>query len=279
MTLRCATTSSAIARLPLSKLLAVFLFGLSFAIQPNEGWAVPTSAKLQVYQCPKWLNVSPFYVKYVDANGLPILGSVRVSNLALIRAGVIVIEMLSARPDIMSALKRAHVRVAVMASTEKTLDIPEHSDLQIVFPKTNWNTRARGVGSTEARPVCSCAEENLLQLRSDPYLGENILVHEFGHTILNMAVEKMQPDFRTRLVKAYSNAIAAGKWKNTDAASNVDEYWAEGVQDWFDVNLTSVPANGIHNEIHLRAQLQQYDPELAALIAEVFGQGKLLVAK
>jgi len=117
MTLRCATTSSAIARLPLSKLLAVFLFGLSFAIQPNEGWAVPTSAKLQVYQCPKWLNVSPFYVKYVDANGLPILGSVRVSNLALIRAGVIVIEMLSARPDIMSALKRAHVRVAVMAST------------------------------------------------------------------------------------------------------------------------------------------------------------------
>jgi len=89
----------------------------------------------------------------------------------------------------------------------------------------------------------------------------------------------MQPDFRTRLVKAYSNAIAAGKWKNTDAASNVDEYWAEGVQDWFDVNLTSVPTNGIHNEIHLRAQLQQYDPELAALIAEVFGQGKLLVAK
>ncbi len=70
---------------------------------------------------------------------------------------------------------------------------------------------------------------------------------------------------------AYDAAMTAGLFANTYAATNPDEYWAEGVQDWFDTNLTADPANGVHNGIHTRAQLMTYDPGLAALIAEVFG--------
>jgi len=44
-------------------------------------------------------------------------------------------------------------------------------------------------------------------------------------------------------------------------------------QSWFDTNLTSVPPNGIHNEIHTRAQLETYDPRLSRLLASVLGSG------
>ena len=46
------------------------------------------------------------------------------------------------------------------------------------------------------------------------------------------------------------------------------EYWAEGVQDWYDTNRTM---DHDHNHIHTRDQLETYDPELAKLCAEVLG--------
>jgi len=117
--------------------------------------------------------------------------------------------------------------------------------------------------------VCSCAQENILQYPDDRYRGENILIHEFGHTLLNMGVAVLDPDFPKRVQSAYKEARQRGLWNNTYAASNWEEYWAEGVQDWFDANMHSSPANGIHNEIYTQAQLWKYDPALARLLSEV----------
>ena len=60
----------------------------------------------------------------------------------------------------------------------------------------------------------------------------------------------------------------AGLWAGTYAATNADEYWAEGVQSWFDLND---PPGLVHNEINKRAELEEYDPALASLIQEAFG--------
>jgi cyclophilin family peptidyl-prolyl cis-trans isomerase len=59
-------------------------------------------------------------------------------------------------------------------------------------------------------------------------------------------------------------------WKNTYAATNHSEYWAEGVQSWFDDNA---PPDALHNDIRTRAKLKEYDPTLAKLCQEVFGDG------
>src|SRR4029079_3904329 len=147
----------------------------------------------------------------------------------------------------------------------------EHRDLNIAFPQTDWNRRCRGVGATLVRPACSGTEENLLQLDDDRYHGESILIHEFGHTMLVMGLDGIEPTFRADLWAAYADAMARGLFTNTYAATNADEYWAEGVQDWFDANLTAKPANGIHNEIGTRAALKTYDPALARLLERVFG--------
>ncbi|MHA3772162.1 hypothetical protein ACXR0O_11545 [Verrucomicrobiota bacterium sgz303538] len=109
-------------------------------------------------------HLAPFYQKYVDAGGLPIVGSSKVSDDALKECAWIVQHMLEKRPDILQALGKTGVRFAVMAYNEYTTDIPEHSTLQ---PQVYWDRRARGLGATQERPAVSCAEENLLAYPGD----------------------------------------------------------------------------------------------------------------
>lgn len=220
---------------------------------------------------PAALGLDPFYVKYVDA-GSPILGSALVRDAAFAPACEIVTHMLAKRPDILAKLVENHIRVGIMAETEVTTDMPEHSDLNEAFPGTDWDTRARGLGATLARPLTSCGEENLLALAGDRYSGESILVHEFGHTTWELGVRLLAGGSAEQgeLVAAYNAAIAAGTYANTYAATNDREYWAEGVQDWFNTNLEADPADGIHNQIDTRGELRVADPELARLASELF---------
>jgi hypothetical protein len=223
---------------------------------------------------PAKLGLAPFYEKYLDAGGVPVVSSEKVPDAALIEAQAILARMMAKRPDAVKALVERKVRVAIMAKSEVTTDVPEHADLYTAFPGTDWNKRCRGVGATQARPVCSAAEENVLQHEDDRYRGESILIHEFGHTLYSMGLAIAEPEFAARLDAAYKSARERGLFANTYAATNADEYWAEGVQDWFDANLEVVPSNGVHNEINTRRELERYDPALAKLLAEAFGDGE-----
>lgn len=65
--------------------------------------------------------------------------------------------------------------------------------------------------------------------------------------------------------------IVFGGPKETYAAGNPSEYWAEGVQNWYDTNRTM---DHDHNHIHTRAEFKKYDPELAAICAEVLSDSE-----
>ncbi|MBI2924772.1 MAG: hypothetical protein HYY24_03600 [Verrucomicrobia bacterium] len=211
------------------------------------------------------LQLRPFYTKHVSARGFPVLASERVSNFALLEAAYLTDQMLAGRDDIRAALIKNKVRFAVMAHDEFKTMVPEHSDLQ---PAKYWDKRARGLGATPRRPAVSCGEENLLGYPGDPYATENILIHEFAHAIHEMGLNTVDPTFDPRLKAAYEQALAAGLWKGAYAATSRNEYWAEGVQSWFDTNRENDPQ---HNHVNTRAELNAYDPALAKLIAEVFG--------
>jgi aminopeptidase N len=217
---------------------------------------------------PVSLGLDQFYAKYVSAHDLPIVGSAKVSDHALREAAYLVDQMLVHRPEIRDALIKNKIRVAVMAYSERTTDIPEHRNLK---PKLYWDIRARGLGASREAPVVSCAEENLLNYRGDPYSTENILIHEFGHGIQGVGLRAVDPTFGTRLRDAYKAAMAKGLWKGTYAATNPGEYWAEAVQSWFDTNRQN---DSQHNHVDTRDELKAYDPELAKLCQEVFGDGE-----
>ena len=211
-------------------------------------------------------KLDAFYKKHVDYHGFPILSSEKVSDAALLEARHLIDQMLKDRRDIVQALIENKVRFAVMAPAEQTTDVPEHSDLT---PKEYWDKRARGLGATRRRPAVSCGEENLLNLKGDRYARETILVHEFAHAIHEMGLNSLDPKFDARLKAVFDAAIKKGLWEKTYAATNHKEYWAEGVQSYFDTNA---PPGGVHNDVNTRDRLAKYDPELFAIIDEVFRQ-------
>lgn len=238
--------------------LIVCLLGLAAETplaQANSGVA-PVPAEVR----QKW-ELDGFYQKYLTAGPLPIVSSTNTSDFALLEARYIVQQLLSGRPDILTALADRRVKVVVMAYNEYTTDLPEQRDMR---PKVYWDSRARGLGGR----TCSCAEENLLCFQGDPYSTENIFIHEFAHVIHGEAMAKLDATFDDRLTAAYTNAMARGLWKGTYAAVDVSEYWAESVQDWFDNNRRN---DALHNNVSTRAELLEYDPGVAKLCREVFG--------
>jgi len=216
---------------------------------------------------PEDLGLDPFYEKYVDANGVPIVASFAVSDDAFLIACEIVSHMVSQRPDLVAALASNDVRVGIIAVGDGTTDMPEHSNLDADFPLADgetWNERTRGVGATHAAPLASVGEENLLGLTADRYRGQSILVHEFAHTIFDLGVVTADPDKADELAQAFALASASGLYGTSYAGTNVQEYWAEGMQSWYDTN-----PNNDGNPVEDRDDLMRMDANLAILIGEV----------
>ena len=211
-------------------------------------------------------GTSSFYAKYLDGNGVPVLSSAAVSDTALRSACVIVAHMLSRRDDVRAEVGVLQMRVAVIGVDEVTTNIPEYANLYQMFPGQEWDA-LRGVGATRIIPVASVGEENLLCLAGDIFAGETLLIQTFATAVL-LGLEDVDGTFDGRLEAAYDAALAADLWRNTYAAANPIEYYAEGVQAWFDANPNVSPPDGTHNDINTRAELRAYDPALAALIAE-----------
>lgn len=204
-----------------------------------------------------------FYKQYTDMGGIPIVSSEKCSPYALLEVTWIMDHMLDGRPDLVEVFQDQGYYIVVMAHNEYTSDVPgqEGDPESRIFR----DRRSRGLGGI---PV-SCAEENMLGYPNDPYWLENIFIHEFAHGI-HGALRQAGGNFNSRLRKAYEQAMEEGLWKNAYAANNHAEYWAEAVQCWFDDNREN---DALHNHVDTRAELKEYDPRVAALCEEIFGEG------
>jgi hypothetical protein len=229
-------------------------------------------------------GVPAFYSQTVYAEGYPICASAKVSPYALKEAVYLADLMLAKRPDVRKAMIESGSRLCILAHNEYTTDQPEWAWLgelpekgfEEISPKDYRDARARGMGGSHTDPFCSCAEENLLAYEGDPYSTECIFIHEFAHNIHLRGLANVDPTFDPRVEAAYEAAMKAGLWKGKYAAVNHHEYFAEGVQSWFDNNRED---DHDHNHVNTRAELLAYDAGLAALCREVFGDTELKYAK
>ena len=216
---------------------------------------------------PDEYSFDPFYDKYCDADGIPIISSGEVDNLALQQAYYIVMNMLVAVPNIRQELVSQEAYFAVIGQNERLTSLPEYAHMDSEY----WDQRARGLGGAIDLAITSSAEENLLCLHSDHrYYGESIAVHEFAHTISVLGVGDDFDNLLKEFTGIYDSAIQQGLWENTYAGSNLQEYWAEGVQSYFNANAQSVLGDGVHNHVNTRAELAEYDPALYAFISRIF---------
>jgi hypothetical protein len=238
----------------------------------------------RVQKPPAEAKVPEFYAKYVSASGYPIVASASVSDYALLEAAHLVDLLLAKRPDVRAAMIESGSRMCILGHDQFTTDLPEFAwlgkrpdaDLPEIAGKDFWDARARGTGGSETDPYCSCGEENLLGYPGDPYSTECILIHEFAHNIHLRGLVKIDKTFDPRLRKAHRDALANGLWKGTYAATNHHEYFAEGVQSWFDDNREN---DHDHNHVNTRTELLAYDAGLAELCREVFGETELRYTK
>jgi hypothetical protein len=198
--------------------------------------------------------------------------------------------MLANRPDLRRELIRKKWKVAIMAQTELTYDIPEHRKFRLL-PKIDderltpeqrenyhkpggvgsmtgeqyWNGRGRGFGGEpDGENTTSCAEENLLGYPGTRYFGSSICVHEFSHGIMRGAIYTVDPDYR----KAVEDAYAAAKKQGLSSAqgypgNNFNEYWATGIEAY-------VFGSGRGPETLLAA-----DPRLYELVRQVIPATKM----
>ncbi len=233
------------------------------------GQATNAAEQPKVTAPPESRKIPSFYKKHVDCGGLPIVSSDKVSDAALFEAAKLVDKMLAGRPDIRKAMIEKGGRVMIVGAKEGITDLPEYAWMK---PKEFWNKRSRGFGGSYGKIHTSVAEENLLCLPEDTYEEENIIIHEFGHT-MHETLNLMDKDrkFDKKLKEIYEKALAKKLWhcpyKEMYAAVNYREYWAEGVQDYFDANNQN---NCKHNHVNTREELKAYDPDLAQLIEETF---------
>lgn len=249
-------------------LLVVFVLSHSVSLAaPKNG--IPEE-KFNIGKPPKGLNLDDFYQKHVNVNGIHIISSHRVPDSAIYVACGIIEFMTTGLPkEVLEQMQKENTRVGIMARYEGTTDIPEHAHLAS-DTSLNWDVRARGLGGTLELPLTTCAEENLLCYQIDKYHAEDILIHEFAHTIHDVGILPLKSDFNDVLQEMLDAALADGKYHNTYAATNVWEYWAEGVQNWFNVNADVPNPDGKHNHVSTRREMKIYDPDLYNLLGKYF---------
>lgn len=228
----------------------------------------------KIYPVPASLHVPSFYKKYIDADGVSIIGSDKVNDNAFFIARSIVRKMLIKIPEVKSALIKNMARILIVAHDEEMSDLPEYKGFDTLKSEEGivLNKRVRGMGPTPENPYCSFGEENLLCLSPDRYVGQNLLVHEFAHAIAILGIDFVDSGFRTALRNAFNDAKANQLWQHTYTIANEDEYFATGVQCWFNAYRKSVPANGTYNEISVRKELQHYDKKLYYLLSKYFNE-------
>jgi predicted amidohydrolase len=244
---------------------------------PNPGAGKPAATR-PITAPPCELHLDPFYKKCLNYDGYLVCSSGKVSDFALREAAYLIELMLAKRPDILEALVAGGSRMTIMSHEEFTTDVPEHTGIAGNGNKSKdwWDRRARGLGGSESDPVASCGEENLLCFPGDPYHKENILIHEFAHTIHLRGLNRLDPTFDQRLRKLWKQALEEGLWVGKYASVAHTEYFAECVQSWFDNNREN---DHDHNHVNTRAELKEYDPRIAALLEEVFGDTELVYVK
>ncbi|PFG73944.1 hypothetical protein [Tepidiforma thermophila] len=202
---------------------------------------------------------SPEYTTITEAAGITIVANRDVSPRA-VEAAKRTVERFFASNDLEQALAADGAYVIIAASGQGVLDLPEFRCLAETGSRDFFD-HVCGVADRADYPVVTVNEDDLLGRRSGPCGGLNILYHELGHLVMGWAIP---PADYFDIRQLYASAMAAGKYRGDYAATNAEEYFAEGTQAYF-----------LHSDLRGRRDrdwLRSYDPDLYALLARIYGE-------
>ncbi len=202
-----------------------------------------------------FFQLDPYYQQWINVRGFPVLASAEVSPYSVKEAAWTIGHMVGHRPDILKVMAQNKARFSIVPHNKHLPDIPEYDFGRLDF---FWEMRARGIGSQ----TTTSPEENIICGDSNYCYAE--LIHEFAHQLHVWGLNRIDSTFDSRLETMYNAALKEGLYQERYAGSNRWEYWAEGVGSWFN-------GPSVNNVARTRLALKKYDPRLAKLLTEVFG--------
>ncbi len=99
------------------------------------------------------------------------------------------------------------------------------------------DARSRGMAGSETTPIARARKRTCCAMSVIVQYGKHSHFLSWAITsICGACMNNVDPTFDGRLKKAYNDAMQQGLWKGKYASVNHHEYFAEGVQSWFDNN-------------------------------------------
>jgi hypothetical protein len=258
----------------------------TFKLTPETDWRYkPVRQQPSVMPPPAKFKADPYYTRFTYAREFVVLGSKQVGDEALLKANDTIRKMFAYRHDILKAMIADGARLVVLGPTEKLSDLPEFKDAK---GRGDFD-EVRYLEYAPDRKLMVVPEENVLGLPGEPFASRCMTVSlmakglyhvtglrpvdpkfdsQRGKQQYELRVKRMDVEFDNRLKKQFEDAVAKGRWKGTPASNNRAEYWAAGVEAYFDAAGTGLPPNGADRPITSREALKAYDPDLYALVDE-----------
>jgi hypothetical protein len=258
----------------------------TFQLRPERDWRYrPLRKQPSVNPPPAKFHIDPYYTKFTYAREFWVLGSRHVRDDALLRANHVIRRMFAYRHDILKALIADGVRLVVLGSDEKLSDLPEFTGAkgQAGFDAVRY------LDYTPNLKLMVVPEENVLGLPNEPFAGRCMVIGVFAKALYQVTglrpaipnfdnrpdrqqyelrVKRLDIEFDHRLGKLYEDAVSKSLWQGTAAARNRIDYWAAGVEAYFDAAGEGEPPNLAARPITTREMLKEYDPALYALVDE-----------
>lgn len=185
-----------------------------------------------------------FYTKYLDVEGIAIIGADNVGDNILYRAKEIVLKVTSKHLQFRRDLSGARLLLAARGTSIRSL--PELRDFR----------RSRYGCSRISREgvVDFCA--SVVEWDGNPNMG--VYTHELGHAIVP-SISRIEPNFESLLDQAYRQAVSLGTWEDPLMSHNLWEYWAEGVKLW-------THSVGTGRQFETKEAFKKHDPGLAGIL-------------
>jgi hypothetical protein len=256
----------------------------TFKLSPKNDWRFqPLRRQPSVGSPPAKFKIDPYYTKFTYAREFIVLGSKQVKDDALLKANDTIRKMFAYRHDILKAVIDDGARLVVLGPSEKLSDLPEFKDSQ----DTEGFDAVRYLDYKPGRKLLVVPEENVLGTPGDPFAGKCLVISVFAKALYRVTglrpadpnfdrqrgkqqyelrVKRMDIEFDHALEKIYEQAMSKSLWKGTPASHNRVEYWAGGVEAYFNAAGNPQPPQGSNRPITTREALQSYDPDLYALV-------------
>lgn len=216
-------------------------------------------------------DYAPYYQKERTLGcGVKVLGSAKVQDDAMDIAKEM-LEVLLANEAVAKRMGDAGCMMGLYGQGEIAYDIPEHR-----FDYDENYLYVEGFGGTQ---LASIRDANVLRLKEGAYKtgypNESILTHEFAHTVYNYGLSQAQ---QTEFLNIFNASRAAGKWENSYAGSNKDEFFATLSAIWFNAMDDTFNGNwdGVRGPINTRAELKAYDKAAYDFMSKIYVSDRYL---